>query len=55
MRGTVFHVVQRDAYQVRRLIRETADESPALIDRSSSDRRVDEQRIGMLGHAGQDR
>jgi dienelactone hydrolase len=38
-----------NVYQVRRLIKETADDIPAIIDHFIADSQIDEQRIGMLG------
>jgi len=38
-----------DVHQVRRLIKETADDIPAIVDHFEKDERVEGQRIAMLG------
>jgi cephalosporin-C deacetylase-like acetyl esterase len=38
-----------DVYQVRRLVKETADDIPIIIDHFEANKQVDAQRIGMLG------
>jgi dienelactone hydrolase len=45
----VFQDGKLDVYQVRRLIKETADDIPAIVDHFGADKQVDGQRIGMLG------
>jgi uncharacterized protein len=45
----VFQDGKLNVYQVRRLIKETADDIPAIIDHFIADNQIDEQRIGMLG------
>lgn len=38
-----------DVYQVRRLVKETADDIPSIIDHFEANKQVNAQRIGMLG------
>jgi len=45
----VFHDGLINVYQVRRLIKETADDIPSIIDHFEADKQVNAQRIGMLG------
>jgi dipeptidyl aminopeptidase/acylaminoacyl peptidase len=45
----VFQDDKLDVYQVRRLIKETADDIPTIIDHLTADNQIDEQRIGMFG------
>lgn len=45
----VFQDGKLNVYQVRRLIKETADDITAIIDHFIADDRINEQRIGMLG------
>ena len=54
MRGTVFQDDRLDVHQVRRLIKGTAGEVPALIVYSAPRELMDGQRIGMMGDGGQD-
>lgn len=45
----VFQQDLLDVYQVRRLIKETADDIPFIVDHFTANKQVDAQRIGMLG------
>ncbi len=48
-KSQVFEKDGFNLYEVRRLIKETADDIPRLIDHFSSHKRVDADRIGMIG------
>ncbi len=48
-KSQVFETDGFNLYEVRRLIKETADDIPRLIDHFSSHKRVDADRIGMVG------
>jgi dienelactone hydrolase len=45
----VFHDGLLNVYQVRRLIKETADDIPSIIDHFKENKQVNARRIGMLG------
>lgn len=45
----VFQDGKLNVYQVRRLIKETAEDIPTIIDHFAADKRIDAQRVGMLG------
>lgn len=47
--GQVVQNGEINIYEVRRLIKETADDIPAIIDHFAKDKLVDAQRVGMCG------